>query len=431
MQYMKEKGANLVTQVKGRLSRARSSSSGDALKLASGGGESRQAGAKAFYNCSPQEAHCRKLLVHQEALAGVVDRYMQAVLFALDDIALAHETLRAGLHQAADLVQPGWLEHVDALASSLRQGAEEGRAQLAAAATEVAHVRGRHREAVQLASEAQAAATRRQHYEEKVRRLREDLTKARESLGSAALDPDDRRGSGLLSKSLNQRKTNNYDLKQGQLCRNEEKLTRMVELHQNAHASSLRSLLFCVTFGRQKLQVMFEEILRCCMESLIPAIHSQREEAVRRAPPPGPPGAGSPSPGAGFPPRARRLEDAPPEAAELSVGDLVCVQGLASAAQYNGENGTVRNLRPDGRIEIELVLDHPDPSGSPSPGPQSGSLHSKVLAVRPENLQRLATAPLPTQCSGLLGQGAESLTLEDFDPSKTRPHEDSDESSAM
>ncbi|CAE7277737.1 unnamed protein product, partial [Symbiodinium pilosum] len=170
-------------------------------------------------------------------------------------------------------------------------------------------------------------------------------------------------------------------------------------------------------------------------ERLIPAISKQHEEAVRRAPPPGPPASGSPSPGGSFRPRARRLEDAPQEAAELAVGDLVCVQGLASAAQYNGENGTVRNIRPDGRIEIELVLDHADASTGSSPqaggGGGGGAVHSKVLAVRPENLQRLATAPLPTQCSGLLGQGAEALTLEDFDPSRARPHEDSDESAAV
>ena len=35
------------------------------------------------------------------AAPGVVDRYMSAMLFALDDMAMAHENLLAGLQQAA------------------------------------------------------------------------------------------------------------------------------------------------------------------------------------------------------------------------------------------------------------------------------------------------------------------------------------------
>ncbi|CAJ1409541.1 unnamed protein product [Effrenium voratum] len=117
MQTLK-KGASFLSEAKDRLTRARSSSSGDALKLPEGGGPGK---SNAFYNCSPQEAHCRKLLVHQEAVAGVVDRYMCAVLYALDDLAAAHENLGAGLQQAGDLVDGAWHGHVEALATALRQ----------------------------------------------------------------------------------------------------------------------------------------------------------------------------------------------------------------------------------------------------------------------------------------------------------------------
>ncbi|CAK9002685.1 unnamed protein product [Durusdinium trenchii] len=412
MQTLK-KGASFLSEARDRLTRGRSSTS-EALSGVTSGGESRSAGQKAFYNCSPQEAHCRKLLVHQEAVAGVVDRYMSAMLFALDDMATAHENLMAGLQQAADLVDLQWLHSVEALASNLRQGAEENRNAMYGIFQELQLVRGKHKEAVRLASEAEVAANRRAHYEVKVERLRQELQKMREQLGSAALAPERSGGSGLLSKSLNQRKTNNYDLKQGQLCRNEEKLTRMTELQTEAHASSLRSLLVCVTFGRQKLQVLVDQILRSCIEDLIPSIHTKHTAAMQKQPPPA---KSATAAYGGGPARQKKLEDVPE--GTLNVGDIVCVQGLSSAAQYNGENGAVRTLRPDGRIEVELVLED-----------RATGESNKILAVRPENLRRLCPAELPSQCSGLLGQGAEALVLEDWDPKHAKHHEDSDDTTA-
>lgn len=149
MQTLK-KGASFLSEARDRLTRGRSSTS-EALSGVTSGGESRSAGQKAFYNCSPQEAHCRKLLVHQEAVAGVVDRYMSAMLFALDDMATAHENLMAGLQQAADLVDLQWLHSVEALASNLRQGAEENRNAMYGIFQELQLVRGKHKEAVRLA----------------------------------------------------------------------------------------------------------------------------------------------------------------------------------------------------------------------------------------------------------------------------------------
>ncbi|CAJ1368179.1 unnamed protein product [Effrenium voratum] len=181
-------------------------------------------------------------------------------------------------------------------------------------------------------------------------------------------------------------------MKQGQLCRNEEKLTRITELQRGAHAASLRALLVSVTFGRQRLQGLVQDILSCCMERLLPSIHEHQVAAATSAPPPRDAPARS-----NVKPR-RQLEDA--AEAPPVVGDMVCVQGLNSAAQYNDQNGTVKSVRPDGRIEIELVLEGEG---------------DKVLAVRPENLRRLCPQQLPSQCSGLLGQG-EALVLDEWDP---------------
>lgn len=411
MQTLK-KGASFFSE---KLTRGRSSS--EALSTP-GGADSRQAGQKAFVsNCSSQEAHCRKLLVHQEAVAGVVDRYMNSMLFALDDLAMAHEQLVTGLQQAADLVDLQWLHHVEALAGALRQGADESRQSMQGIIQEMQLVRGKHKEAVRLASEAEVAASRRSHYEVKVERLRQEVQKAREGLGTAALAPERGSSTGILSKSLNQRKTNNYDLKQGQLCRNEEKLTRMTEVQREAHAASLRSLLVCVTFGRRKLQHLVDEILRSCIDELLPSIHTKCSWAQEKAPPPK-----RDTRTTGFKPRQRTLEDVTDDG-QLSVGDIVSVMGLSAAAQYNGENGTVRQIRPDGRIEVELVLEGVPGEGGAGEG-------NKILAVKPENLRRVCPAALPTQCSGLLVQGAEALVLEDWDPRNVRNHEDSDDTLA-
>eukprot|EP00434_Breviolum_minutum_P022307 symbB.v1.2.019684.t1/scaffold1621.1/size109116/3 len=284
----------------------------------------------------------------------------------------------------------------------------------------------------------QVAASRRSHYEVKVERLRQEVQKAREGLGTAALAPERGSSTGILSKSLNQRKTNNYDLKQGQLCRNEEKLTRMTEVQrealvafsfllvvavnaigklEEAHAASLRSLLVCVTFGRRKLQQLVDEILRSCIDELLPSIHTKCSWAQEKAPPPK-----RDTRTTGFKPRQRTLEDVTDDG-QLSVGDIVSVMGLSAAAQYNGENGTVRQIRPDGRIEVELVLEGVPGEGGAGEG-------NKILAVKPENLRRVCPAALPTQCSGLLVQGAEALVLEDWDPRNVRNHEDSDDTLA-
>lgn len=412
MQTLK-KGASFFSE---RLTRGRSTS--EALSTP-GGTESRQAGQKAFVsNCSSQEAHCRKLLVHQEAVAGVVDRYLSAMLFAFEDLAVAHEQLLTGLQQAADLVDLQWLHHVEALAGGLREGAEENRQAMQGIIQDLQLLRGKHKEAVRLASEAEVAASRRSHYEVKVERLRQEVQKAREGLGTAALAPERASSSGILSKSLNQRRTNNYDLKQGQLCRNEEKLTRMTEVQREAHAASLRSLLVCVTFGRQKLQHLVEQILRSCIDGLLPSIHAKHSWAQQKAPPPRSDGYGT----GGAKGRQRTLEDAT-EDGTLNVGDIVSVQGLNSQAHYNGENGTVKTIRPDNRIEVELVLDG-------VPGAEGTGENNKILAVKPENLRRVCPAQLPSQCSGLLVQGAEALVLEDWDPRNVRSHEDSDDTLA-
>eukprot|EP00435_Cladocopium_sp_Y103_P005465 s4751_g1.t2 len=406
MQTLK-KGASFFSE---RLTRGRSTS--EALSTP-GGTESRQAGQKAFVsNCSSQEAHCRKLLVHQEAVAGVVDRYLSAMLFAFEDLAVAHEQLLTGLQQAVDLVDLQWLHHVEALAGGLREGAEENRQAVQGIIQDLQLLRGKHKEAVRLASEAEVAASRRSHYEVKVERLRQEVQKAREGLGTAALAPERASSSGILSKSLNQRRTNNYDLKQGQLCRNEEKLTRMTEVEREAHALSLRSLL--------KLQHLVEQILRSCIDGLLPSIHAKHCWAQQKAPPPR---SDSDGYGTGTKGRQRTLEDAT-EDGTLNVGDIVSVQGLNSQAHYNGENGTVKNIRPDNRIEVELVLEG-------VPGAEGTDENNKILAVKPENLRRVCPAQLPSQCSGLLVQGAEALVLEDWDPRNVvRTHEDSDDTLA-
>jgi len=343
---------------------------------------------KDFFGCSGQEAFCRRLLVHQEAVAGVAEEYAMSVLRILADLQAAHEKLCVGLQHASDLVHDGWKEKVYNLAQGLGSHAEFGRHSLKEAQQQVAQARKQHKKAVDLASESERAAKTRGYYEQKVARLRAAVESARAAMCPTAFSPvvgkrsgsDQQSGSskGIIIKTMNQRKTDNFDKKQGQLVRNQEKLDQCQEWAQSTRAASVRSLIGCVTESREQLFLAFDEILRACIDKLLPGIHTtcQHAETLARTPVPSADSRLSLLSSAWVP---AALPDGSVncELNMFAIGELVTVTGLNGSPQYNGMAGTVRSLRQDGRVEVELAVED-----------DATKTANKILAVKLENLCR-------------------------------------------
>eukprot|EP00929_Paragymnodinium_shiwhaense_P070582 TRINITY_DN35744_c0_g1_i1.p1 TRINITY_DN35744_c0_g1~~TRINITY_DN35744_c0_g1_i1.p1 ORF type:complete len:435 (-),score=123.79 TRINITY_DN35744_c0_g1_i1:104-1408(-) len=383
--------------------------------------ESSGALTKTFIEASAQEKHCRRLLLHQEAVARVAEGYASSILNVLTELAIAHETLQAGLQQAADLVSEDWTYRAGELGDRFRKHADRGREDLSAPFATLAKARAEHKEAVRLASEAEVAAKKHDHYTKKVERLREAVQQARRSLGEAALEPKaggdtpqkGNSSTSLLSKSLDKRKTNNFDLQQGRLMRNEEKLSVITARFQGIRAQSVRQLIGCVTQGRRQVFDVLEEVLRLVIDDLLPGVHGALEgaaQATRKA-------CRTDASGGGGYPTVKRIADQPAgELPMFAVGEVVTICNLNSAAQYNGTSGTILSVRADGRVEVELAVDAEASSAAASPAGQ-GISTTKILAVKPENVCRAAVAAssLADRCDAeFVISGAETLALDSW-----------------
>jgi len=388
---------------------------------AGAGAAARASNPLAVLDCSPDEVECRRLLLHQEAVAGVAEGYAASMMRVLNDLASVHESLHSDLKEAGDIVAEEWVHRSGGLGDALRGHAETGQRALQESSVQIAQARAEHRETLRLTMESDAAARKYNHYERKVGTLRVQVQEARASLGTQALDPEVDKG-GRLSRGITQRKTNNCDLKQGQLCRNEEKMALCGERHQAARAISMRALVSTVTTGRQRLRVIVASLFKGCFEGLLPGIQQVILAAAKNASSPAPSSSG-PSSAGGYPNMAKVPPPKAPDNAGLpmfAIGEVVTVTGLASAPQWNGAAGAVRSLRQDGRIEVELGMEDPAAAttaiSTPGASCTAMSRINKVLALKPDNLVRGADAARrePPCSSAFLTSGAELLSLTEW-----------------
>eukprot|EP00747_Dinoflagellata_sp_TGD_P168285 gnl/TRDRNA2_/TRDRNA2_194302_c0_seq1.p1 gnl/TRDRNA2_/TRDRNA2_194302_c0~~gnl/TRDRNA2_/TRDRNA2_194302_c0_seq1.p1 ORF type:complete len:443 (+),score=95.10 gnl/TRDRNA2_/TRDRNA2_194302_c0_seq1:67-1395(+) len=346
-----------------------------------------------------EETDGRRLLLHQEAVAALGANYVNAVLRALSDLAAAHDMLFRGLQQGGDLIEKEWASHAGSLANQLQAHAERSGLSLAHALGQVAETRQEHRETVRLATVSERATRRRAHYECKVERLRAAVQDARDKLGNGKLEPGADAGTAAgtstvagnpLTRSMSHVKSMQADLKQGRLCRNEEKLAAVQKREVEAAADARESLEHSLTVGRQRLRVSLEVLLRTSVNELLPGVQQALDAATKAVPvpPPRDPAANARRYGA-LAPVAPASAHSPNALANFAIGEHVLVTGLSSSPQFNGAEGIVKSLRTDGRVEVEVSTsanNNPNMAGYAAGAPQAAQC--KVLALKSENCRR-------------------------------------------
>ncbi|CAE8591864.1 unnamed protein product, partial [Polarella glacialis] len=339
---------------------------------------------------SAKETSDRRFLVHQEAVAGLVENYAASVARLLADLAAVHEVLHAGLVQAGDLVEDSWADRVGAMAKELRSHASAATEDMKQSCMPVSQARQRHRETVRLSLDSDMAMRRLHHYQDKVEILRAQAAEARGGLKAGAVDPNAESSGALPKRSFSGLKTMQADLKLGKLWRNEEKLEQMTQQANAARAVAAKSMSECLTQVRQRLHSSLADVLHLVIDMVLPGLQPPLSAGV---------------------PSASQNRETGSRTAKVSAalcafaeGERILVDGLSGSAQYNGCAGTVQGLRADGRVEVELddeLLDASSPNTKP-----------KVLALKPENLPRNPNAPRCSKLSpAFLNTGSELLGL--------------------
>lgn len=346
----------------------------------------------------------RKLLIHQEAVAGLIQSYAASVVKAFNDLAMVHEALHGGLAQAGDLADEAWTRRVGALMQEFKNRTEEAQQRLTEANSCISECREEHRAATKKAVDSERAERKRKHYDQKVEKLRVDAAEARAGLGSNAVDATAKDAGGKSNKM----KTMQADVKIGKLVRNEEKLKQISEKAQSLHEEADRSLGHCLTACRRRLRTAIDDIVRCSLEELLPTIQTSLFNAAQRVASPPKADQGRQTQTGGYADGAspEKVATRRPSALHcFAVGESVVITGLNSAAQYNGFDGEVRNIRDDGRVEVEVK------EACRQDGNQQQSPNSKILALKPENLIRATSVSAAS--TEFLGTG---LELVGFDP---------------
>eukprot|EP00927_Polykrikos_kofoidii_P004660 TRINITY_DN11845_c0_g1_i2.p1 TRINITY_DN11845_c0_g1~~TRINITY_DN11845_c0_g1_i2.p1 ORF type:complete len:438 (-),score=77.13 TRINITY_DN11845_c0_g1_i2:373-1686(-) len=335
-------------------------------------------------NADEKLAQDRRHLVHQEAVAGLLQNYVSAFVRAVEELSSCHSALEYGLRQAGDIVADSWADRAAAISEELRHHAETAEKSLDNARGRIADARREHRSAACLSVVSEGVARRRKHYDEKIRCLRIAAEEAKGNLSSGALDPGHvdgasrcgKSGGGILpTRSFSGLKTMHADLKLGRLVRNEEKLLRIVSRHEEAEAAAAQAMEHSLTVVRRRLRDAVDTILQTCIEQLLPGIGSTVAKAAE--------GAAKSNLEVTVDDNASGVGDSesPPGSFQsFAVGDRVTVTGLASAPQYNELRGIVQNHRDDGRLEVSVRTFVQENQCS------AGQWQAKVLALRPENL---------------------------------------------
>eukprot|EP00927_Polykrikos_kofoidii_P004659 TRINITY_DN11845_c0_g1_i1.p1 TRINITY_DN11845_c0_g1~~TRINITY_DN11845_c0_g1_i1.p1 ORF type:complete len:444 (-),score=84.14 TRINITY_DN11845_c0_g1_i1:321-1652(-) len=341
-------------------------------------------------NADEKQAEDRRHLVHQEAVAGLLQNYASAFVRAVEELSSCHSALEYGLRQAGDIVADSWADRAAAISEELRQHAETAETSLADVRGRIADARREHRSAACLSVVSEGVARRRNHYDEKIRRLRIAAEEAKGNLSSGALDPghvDGASRSGKSSggtvpmRSFSGLKTMHADLKLGRLVRNEEKLLRIVSRHEEAEAAAAQAMEHSLTVGRRRLREAVDTTLRTCIEQLLPGIADVVANAAESAAK-----SNQEDPVDDIASGVVGSECPPGSFKSFAVGDRVLVTGLASAPQYNDHCGIVQNYRDDGRLEVTVRVPIQENQGSGQADASKPVWQAKVLALRPENL---------------------------------------------
>lgn len=350
--------------------------------------------SSAFLSGSPRTVADRKIFLHQEGVAALVQDYVSAALKAVEDLATAHAILSRGLRQAGDLVVPVWAERTMRLASNLNDLGQASMGRLGESFQGLQEARRQHREAAKAGAEATKVARRYQHYAEKVGKLRVEADEAKAGLGSSALDPTAQSPSSFSRRSQTGLRTMQADLKIGRLVRNEEKLHIIAEHKEAAEAAASQALEFALTVGRRRLRLVMDVLLKRTIEELLPGIQAACEASA--APPAASKGssaAAADRQASGYGPALGNAQQA---LCALACGDRVIISGLSGSPQYNGKEASVKSFRQDGRVEVFIR-------------PGMGEVEGKVLALRVENLTQCAAAS-----DDLVGAATQLLGLTDL-----------------
>lgn len=357
----------------------------------------------AFLEGSASEVEDRRHLLHQEAVAGIIQAYAGNLERVVNELAQIHEALSSSLKEAGDLVAKTWVMRVDALAHFLRDYAEATRRELAGATKMLKAAHEEHLRTAQLLVNGDRAKRRREHYETKVEQLRVDARTAASGLTPGALDPETSSEASAPSPSMRSYtglKTMQADLKLGRLVRNEEKLSRMVERHERIDADAASALERCLTVSRRRLREALDDLIRRALQDFLPGIQNVLSAAEAAA-------------------ETAETQNRTPEAlCAFAAGERLVIEGLASSPEYNCQVVTVQAERPDGRVEVILRNEEDGYLNSSSSGAASSP---KILALKSENLSR-RPIPADPQTSGpysdvashaLLRTGIEWLGIHD------------------